>query len=85
MSPEKRLWQSVVVKALTDATAVDPSSDEDLRAKREADSWLRGGGKDFRRVCSLAGFDPDFIRDAYTSGRVDGELLRSKEPKGGAA
>ena len=43
-----------------------------IRSKEcaDADSWLRGGGKDFRHVCSLAGFDPDFIRDSYVSGRM---------------
>jgi len=79
MSPEQTLWQTVVIKALTDATAVDPSSTDDRRARHEADSWIRSGGKDYRRVCALAGLDPDFIREAYIDGRIDGALLRAKE------
>ena len=79
MTPEKRLWQSVVLRAVLDATAIDPSSDENRRAKPDADRWLHNGGRDFREACSLAGFDPDFIRGAYTSGRINAELLRSTE------
>jgi len=79
MTPEQTLWQTVVIKALTDATAVDPASRDDRRATHEADSWIRSGGKDYRRACTLAGLDQEFIREAYIDGRIDGALLRAKE------
>lgn len=79
MSAEKMLWQSVVLKAFTDATATEPSGPENKRAKVDADRWIKHGGRDFRQVCFLAGFDPDFIQHAYTSGRVNPEALRTSE------
>ena len=79
MIPEQKLWQTVVIRALTEATAVDPYGAEARQAKREADAWLRRGGKDFRMVCDLAGFDPHFVRDNYVAGRVNGDLLRAAE------
>ena len=79
MTPEQRLWQTVVMKALTDATAAHPASTDDIRARRDADDWVRSGGRDYRLVCALAGLDPDFIREAYVAGRIDGALLRAKE------
>lgn len=79
MTPEQKLWQTVVILALTEATAVDPYGQERQQAKREADAWLRRGGKDFRMVCDLAGFDPRFVRDSYIAGRVNGDLLRAAE------
>lgn len=79
MTPEQLLWQAVVFKAARDATAVDPSGDENRAAKIQADSWLRGGSRDFREACSNAGMDPAFIREAYVSGRIDAELLRTAE------
>lgn len=73
ISSEKRLWQAVVLKAMSDATHPDGpgGSTEQGRATRDAISWLRSGGRDFRTVCHLAGVDPDFIQGAYLSGGVD--------------
>ena len=85
MIPEQKLWQTVVIRALTEATAVDPYGAEARQAKHEADAWLRRGGKDFRMVCDLAGFDPHFVRDNYVAGRVDGALLRAQERAEGVA
>lgn len=85
MTPEKKLWQAVVLKAFSDATAENPSSREDVMAKRDAISWITRGGRDYRMVCSLAEIDPDFARDAFLGGRVDGELLRYAERREVAA
>lgn len=81
VSPEQLLFQSVVIKALTDATAPDPSAAEDRRAKDSADKWLRGFGRDFREICGLAGFDAEFVHESYVAGRVNGDLLRAAEKK----
>ena len=81
MSPEQILWQSVLMQAARDATAPKPGDKETIRAKVEADVWFRRGGKQFRQVCMMAGFDPDFIRDAYIGGRIYGRLLRSSESR----
>lgn len=78
ITPERHLWQSVLIMAVTDATYVGDVQDL-RREKRTADRWLRGCGRDFRRVCTLAGMDPDFVSEAYAGGRINGELLRSAQ------
>jgi hypothetical protein len=72
--PDKELWQAVIVRALMDALM--PGGDR--LDKSRARTWLTGQSKDFTMVCSLAGFDQDFIRDSYLSGRVDYALLSVK-------
>lgn len=79
MTPEQKLWQSVVLRAALDATSNPSSSSDDYIAQKNADAWMRTGGRDFREVCGLAGLDPDFIKEAYVGGRINAELLRSKE------
>lgn len=79
MTPEKRLWQTVLMKAALDATADNPYSAENRYAKREADRWFRHSQRDFQTVCALAGMDADFIREAYIDGRINADLLRSKD------
>lgn len=84
MTPEQHLWQSVVLKACSDATHPAPGPyaknySEVMQAKREADKWLRGCGRDMRQVCALAGMDPDFVSEAYIGGRIDADLLRTSE------
>ena len=67
-SPERALWQTVLLTAIEDAML--PERRTYNRAKRDADQWIRRGAKDFRAVCSYAGFDPDHVRDAYLAGRI---------------
>lgn len=77
MSPEQHLWQSVIERAFVDATAPVSNDDTEARAKRQAADWIRGCGKDFREVCSLAGMDADFLSDAFREGRVDRVALKN--------
>lgn len=80
MSAEQILWQAVVLKALEDALNDGlASSPDDRRARDDAQRWLEGGGRDFHRVCALAGWDSDFIRDAYRGGRIDRARLRAAD------
>ncbi len=80
MTPEKRLWQTVVLRAVIDGLSDKKSGDTTERAaRREADAWIRAAGSDFREVCSLAGFDPQFLRDAYQAGKIDIKALQSFE------
>jgi hypothetical protein len=74
-SPEQILWQSVVLRALMDATGNKETE------RTEADAWIRFGGKKFQAVVTMAGMCPDFVRDAYIAGRVNPDLLRSLEDK----
>ncbi len=79
MMPERELWQSVVFQAFMDATWDEAQSDsqESINAKRQADAWIRGCGRDFRKVCALASLDPDFLSEAYINGRVVAAKLRA--------
>jgi hypothetical protein len=78
MTGEQRLWQEVVLMAVTDATNPAPHNSEEYRAKIEACEWLEDGKSDFRRVCDLAGMDPNFVRDAFRAGRIDREAIRRR-------
>ena len=69
-SPWRALWQTVLLTAIEDAMLPERRSESYNRAKVDADRWIRGGGKDFRAVCSYAGFDPDHVRDAYLAGCI---------------
>lgn len=75
-SPERMMWQMVLLTAIEDAMLPARSSAEDIAAKREAQRWLRRGDKDFCAVCNYAGFDPDHVRDAYLAGRIQVEVTR---------
>lgn len=78
MTPEKRLWQQVVLQAVLDATHANDgeNSPEQFRATRDARRWIEGNGRDYQRVCSLAGIDHEMIRDAFMAGRINRKALR---------
>jgi len=69
-SPYRALWQTVLLTAIEDAMLLERRSESYNRAKVDAERWIRGGGENFRAVCSYAGFDPDHVRDAYLAGRI---------------
>ncbi len=76
---ERTLWQSVVFQAFIDATW-QPSAwhaTENRREQQIADAWIRGCGRNFRRVCAYADLDPDFLSRAYVRGRVNPDRLRA--------
>jgi hypothetical protein len=77
-SAERELWQTVVFLAVKDALEGRDQYKAPL-SQVQADRWIRGGGKDFRLVCSLAGIEPEFLREAYVSGRIRLELLVASE------
>jgi len=76
-TPEKRLWQAVIYNAVVEATNPEAYGERG-QWQREADTWLRRGS-DLHVVCALAGMDPDFVREAYISGKIDRELLKRQE------
>ena len=73
VTPERMLWQAVVHKAFLDALCPkeNQNSADQVKATREAIVWIERGGKDFQQVCSMAGMDPDFLREAYLRGRMN--------------
>jgi hypothetical protein len=71
MTPERQMWQEVVLQAFMDIggrnLSTSPGSEE--MDRRNAMNWP--GSRDFHMVCTWAGIDPDFLFDAYRSGRLD--------------
>ena len=61
VSPERRLMLAVLNTAIMDAAGayigVARPNERDY-ARRRALLWLQDGGRDFRSICELAGFDP---------------------------
>jgi hypothetical protein len=63
-----RLMQSVVAQALIDAVRAVPAKGatshiEALRERDEARDWLTSNGSNFREIVSLAGLNPDDVRE----------------------
>ena len=69
---ESALWRAVLAQALHDATtgprrghgSARPFSAERARMRDRARDWLLGDGRDFPRVCDLAGLDALAVRAA---------------------
>jgi hypothetical protein len=77
MSPEKKLWQSVVYLAVLDATNPNPTRTECILDQRDAHNWITKAGRDFRFACENAGLCPDFIAKSYTEGRINRDMLKT--------
>ena len=73
MSAHRTLWQAVLLRAVRDALGDHEAREP--HAQRDAEAWIRGGGRDFRLVCDMAGFDPAHIREAFVSGRINAALM----------
>lgn len=57
---EQALWRAVILQMVTDALSLSRKS-EARHYKREALAWLTSYSRDFRTVCELAGFEPEYI------------------------
>ncbi len=82
LTPETLLWQTVVLVAVTDAvTPVLAQAHQGSNAstsaidQRHARAWITGNGDDYRATCTLAGIDPDMLRDRYLAGQIDPRTL----------
>ena len=65
INPEKNLWCSVLKRAIEDASGTVESQHH--KATREAirratTVWFERGDRDFRMVCEMADFDPDYVQ-----------------------
>lgn len=57
----RALWRAVIMQAIFDLTS-NSSRTEEKMAKKHAQSWLLGGSEDFLQVCSMAEYDPKFVK-----------------------
>jgi hypothetical protein len=66
----RRVWASVIIQALKDATTNSPRPTLQA-AKRQAHAWFTAKSgvtaERFMAVCLAADFDPDDVRNFYTS------------------
>lgn len=79
----RMLYQKVLLRALIDALKPRPDSydkfNEWRRDASQAQAWIEGKCQDFQAVCNYAGLDPDFVHDAYTSGRISYDIISVAE------
>jgi len=66
--PEQVLWISVLALAMNDAF-----KSNDWTAAVEAINWIKHDSADFRRVCSMAGRSPQYVRDRILEALLDRE------------
>jgi hypothetical protein len=55
------LWRAVILQAFVDLLT-NSEKLEDQIAKRFARSWILGMSQDFKLVCSMAGYNPYYVR-----------------------
>jgi len=82
---EAALWHAVVAQAFHDAAPrrrpARPLSAERARARDAARCWLLEDGRDFRRVCDLAGLDARAVRaEAVEAIRAADERMSPTAP-----
>lgn len=70
---EMKLWQAVVLTAFEDAVN-NLSDKKSAIAKWEAFKWFHDT-EDFEKVCYLADFDADYVRERYERA-VDKEIIK---------
>ena len=61
---ETALWRAVIDRAKNDACDQigDGTTKDRVRWRATARSWFQNAGRDFHRVCDLAGLHPDWVR-----------------------
>lgn len=65
MSPEVKLWRSVIIQAILDALSLFPETAySNSKNSQEAKEWLIGG--DINTISDYADTTPDYIRHLYS-------------------
>jgi hypothetical protein len=87
LTPERRLWQAVILQAVRDAESATSTrrvatGDNRPMGAVHAREWLMDCGADFRRVCALAGWDAEFVSEAFRDGRLTLDRLNEAGPEG---
>jgi len=78
---ETAVWVAVITQALMDALSKSQNS-EALHFKHEATTWLTSNSQNFIMVCTLAGFDPNYIRRKAKRALVSPKSWRAEAGKG---
>jgi len=78
---EEALWVAVITQAMMDALGRATHS-EAAYCKHEATRWLTETSKDFITVCTLAGFDPGYVRKCAKRALASPRAWRAEAGKG---
>ncbi len=84
----RRIWTNVLLQAARDLLTLkvrhsDAVSGVGVLEHAQAQSWI--GSRDFREVCTLAGYDPTRIERAFRARLADKDASRRLFPHQGAA
>ena len=71
-SPELNLWKAVLSLAFSDALCKNESRPSAV-LKSKAHRWFMFSSRDFKDVCSYAGYDGDYVKSNYN------KLVENKE------
>jgi hypothetical protein len=85
-SPERRLWQQVILQAVRDAESISSkrisaTGETGGYGARKAREWIVDCGRDFRLVCAMAGWDADFVSEAFRDGRLTLDRIADAGPE----
>jgi hypothetical protein len=67
----RALWRAVISQQIMDAKNVSNKSEKKW-LKSQALHWLFHNNTDFRMVCDLAGWDPDYVRSLCVTAQGHG-------------
>lgn len=81
LTPERRLWLTVLLTAVNEALREQRLSASDLERYQSA-NWIKGNSSDFREVCELAGINPDALREKFIAGKISRKILKSAKMAG---
>ncbi len=70
---EQKLFRAIITLALEDVLSNSQGRHESV-VKAEAHDWLMSDSEDYRNVCSIAGLDPDWVRERYTKALDNGQV-----------
>ena len=68
--PEQMLWISVLALAMNDAF-----KSNDWTSAVEAINWIKHDSADFKRVCTMAGRSPQYVRNRILEALLDREEM----------
>lgn len=78
------LWIEVILSAVREAdgfVAAESRPDTKKLLMDEARDWFIRGGRNFRMVCEMAGFEPDQVRQAWLNGSLCAAAIKSSNKK----
>lgn len=58
---QRALWRAVILQAFMDSVSNCQRTESKI-AKHSARDWLTGMGKDFKLVCSMAGYNATYVK-----------------------